>query len=146
VHPALWEHVVRSAGTDRVAAVTDAMAAAGMPDGEYHLGAMRVTVAEGVARLAAGSDGRAGAIAGSTATSDALFAKVVRHAAVPRAEALRRAVALTAGTPARALGLADVGAIATGRRADLVALDARDLSLRAVYRAGAPLEPVPLPR
>jgi N-acetylglucosamine-6-phosphate deacetylase len=135
VHPALWEHVVRSAGTGRVAAVTDAMAAAGMPDGEYHLGAMRVTVTGGVARLAASSDGRAGAIAGSTATTDALFAKVVRHAAVPREEALRRAVALTATTPARALGLGDVGAIAPGRRADLVVLDP-DLAVRAVYRAG----------
>jgi N-acetylglucosamine-6-phosphate deacetylase len=138
VHPALWEHVVRSAGTDRVAAVTDAMAAAGMPDGEYHLGAMRVTVAEGVARLAAGSDGRVGAIAGSTATTDALFAKVVRHAAVSRADALRRAVAMTAGTPARALGLADVGAIAPDRRADLVVLDP-ELQVRRVYRAGVPL-------
>jgi N-acetylglucosamine-6-phosphate deacetylase len=135
VHPALWEHVVRSAGTGRVAAVTDAMAAAGMPDGEYHLGAMRVTVADGVARLAAGSDGRAGAIAGSTATTDALFAKVVRHAAVPHEEALRRAVALTATSPARALGLADVGVIAPGRRADLVVLDT-GLKVREVYRAG----------
>jgi N-acetylglucosamine-6-phosphate deacetylase len=138
VHPALWEHVVRTAGTGRVAAVTDAMAAAGMPDGDYHLGAMRVTVAGGVARLAAGGDGRVGAIAGSTATTDTLFAKVVRHAAAPRAEALQRAVALTATTPAKALGLADVGAIVPGRRADLVVLDP-DLRVRAVYRAGMPL-------
>jgi N-acetylglucosamine-6-phosphate deacetylase len=140
VHPALWEHVVRSAGTGRVAAVTDAMAAAGMPDGDYHLGAMRVTVTEGVARLAAGSDGRAGAIAGSTATTDALFAKVVRHAAAPREDALRRAVALTATTPAHALGLADVGAITPGRRADLVVLDP-ELRLREVYRAGVRVTP-----
>jgi N-acetylglucosamine-6-phosphate deacetylase len=138
VHPALWEHVVRSAGVARVAAVTDAMAAAGMPDGDYHLGAMRVTVAEGVARLAAGGDGRVGAIAGSTATTDALFAKVVRHAAVPREDALCRAVALTATSPARALGLADVGLIAPGRRADLVVLDP-ELRVRQVYRAGRPL-------
>ena len=41
VHPALWEHVVRAAGAHRVAAVTDAMAAAGMPDGAYRLGATR---------------------------------------------------------------------------------------------------------
>jgi N-acetylglucosamine-6-phosphate deacetylase len=140
VHPALWEHVVRSAGTGRVAAVTDAMAAAGMPDGQYHLGAMRVVVTDGVARLAPGSDGRAGAIAGSTATTDALFAKVVRHAAVPRAEALRRAVALTSTTPARTLGLADVGSIAPGKRADLVVLDGT-LRVRKVYRAGHRLPP-----
>jgi N-acetylglucosamine-6-phosphate deacetylase len=137
VHPALWEHVVRSAGRDRVAAVTDAMAAAGMPDGHYHLGAMRVTVTDGVARLAADTDGRAGAIAGSTATADVLFANIVRHATAPREEALRRAVALTSTTPARALGLADMGAIAPNRRADLVALDATDLSVGTVYRAGA---------
>lgn len=144
VHPALWEHVVRSAGVERVAAVTDAMAAAGMPDGEYHLGAMRVTVAEGVARLAAGGDGRAGAIAGSTATADALFGKIVRHAALPWPDALARAAAMTASTPARALGLADVGTIAPGRRADLVVLDAR-LRVRGVYRAGVPVAPAPLP-
>jgi len=137
VHPALWEHVVRSAGAERVAAVTDAMAAAGMPDGEYHLGAMRVAVAGGVARLAPGRDGRAGAIAGSTATTDLLFAHVVRHAALPRPDALRRAVAMTSTTPARILGLADVGAIAPGRRADLVVLDA-ELRVREVYRAGVP--------
>jgi N-acetylglucosamine-6-phosphate deacetylase len=99
---------------------------------------MRVTVAEGVARLAAGSDGRAGAIAGSTATTDVLFAKVVRHAATPREDALLRAVALTATSPARALGLGDVGAIAPGLRADLVVLDP-ELRVRQVYRAGRPL-------
>jgi N-acetylglucosamine-6-phosphate deacetylase len=101
---------------------------------------MRVTVAEGVARLAAGSDGRAGAIAGSTATTDALFTKVVRHASVPRAEALQRAVALTATAPARALSLPDVGAIVAGKRADLVVLD-RELRVRQVYRAGTRVAP-----
>jgi N-acetylglucosamine-6-phosphate deacetylase len=139
VHPALWEHVLRSTGAGRVAAVTDAMAAAGMPDGEYHLGPLRVAVTDRVARVA-----DTGTIAGSTATTDALFANVVRHAALPRDEALARAVAMTAGTPARALGLADVGAIEPGRRADLVVLDP-DLHVRDVYRAGARLAPVPLP-
>ena len=62
----------------RVAAVTDAMAAAGMPDGGYRLGHLDVEVVDRVARLAGG-----GAIAGSTATADALFRNVVRHAAVP---------------------------------------------------------------
>ncbi|WP_308282786.1 N-acetylglucosamine-6-phosphate deacetylase [Pseudonocardia nigra] len=134
VHPALWDHVLRSTDGERVAAVTDAMAAAGMPDGEYRLGALGVTVTDRVARVADGS-AEGGPIAGSTATTDALFANIVRHAALPRDEALLRAVAMTATAPARALGLADVGEIAPGRRADLVVLDA-DLLVRDVYRAG----------
>ena len=58
VHPALWEHVVRAAGAHRVAAVTDAMAAAGMPDGAYRLGALDVEVVDRVARLAGGGGRR----------------------------------------------------------------------------------------
>jgi N-acetylglucosamine-6-phosphate deacetylase len=131
VHPALWDHVARVAD-QRVAAVTDAMAAAGMPDGDYLLGALNVTVEDRVARLAG-----EGTIAGSTATADELFANIVEHAALPRDDALLRAVAMTATTPARALGLADVGTIAPGKRADLVVLDA-SLRVLAVYRAGVP--------
>ena len=41
----------RAAGPGRLVLVTDAMAAAGMPDGSYRLGSMRVSVAGGVARL-----------------------------------------------------------------------------------------------
>ena len=130
VHPALWEHVLRAAGAGRVAAVTDAMAAAGMPDGEYHLGALRVAVRDRVARLPG-----TGTIAGSTATTDELFANIVRHAATSREEALLRAVAMTSTTPAKAMGLADVGAIEVGRRADLVVLTA-DLKVQEVYRRG----------
>jgi N-acetylglucosamine-6-phosphate deacetylase len=131
VHPALWEHAVRAAGSDRVAAVTDAMAAAGMPDGAYQLGHLDVEVTGRVARLAGG-----GAIAGSTATADCLFRNIVDQAAVARAEGVRRAVAMTATTPARALGLTDVGELAVGRRADAVGMDA-DLRVTGVYRAGA---------
>ncbi len=130
VHPALWELAVRAAGPGRVAAVTDAMAAAGMPDGDYRLGHLEVEVADRVARLAGG-----GAIAGSTATADVLFRNIVRAAAVPFADAVRRAVAMTATTPARALGLGDVGELTVGRRADLVGLSA-ELEVEAVYRAG----------
>ena len=42
----------RAAGPGRLVLITDAMAAAGMPDGRYRLGSMRVDVAGGVARLA----------------------------------------------------------------------------------------------
>nr|WP_222131864.1 N-acetylglucosamine-6-phosphate deacetylase [Pseudonocardia sp. C8] len=132
VHPALWDLVLATAGPGRVAAVTDAMVAAGMPDGCYRLGGLDVRVAGGVARLA----GR-GSIAGSTATGDALFRRIVANAP-DRATGLERAVALTSSTPASTLGLDDVGALEPGRRADLVVLTG-ELQVRAVYRRGRPV-------
>ncbi len=52
--------VARLLPSDRVILVTDAMAAAGMPDGNYELGSLSVTVSDGVARTDYGS------LAGST--------------------------------------------------------------------------------
>ena len=68
VDPALYRHVTRSVGPDRVSLITDAMAAAGMADGAYRLGPLAVDVVDGVARVA-GTD----TIAGSTATMDCVF-------------------------------------------------------------------------
>lgn len=129
VHPALWDLVLAAAGPTRVAAVSDAMVAAGMPDGRYQLGRLDVWVSDGVARLA----GR-GTIAGSTATSDALFRRIVAQAP-DRTSGLVRAVALTASTPASVLGL-DVGGLEPGRRADLVVLSP-ELQVREVWRRGS---------
>ncbi len=58
--------VFDAVGPDQIALVSDSMAAAGMDDGDYQLGALDVTVADGVARLAT-TDGSSGAIAGGTA-------------------------------------------------------------------------------
>jgi N-acetylglucosamine-6-phosphate deacetylase len=127
VDPALWEHVLGVAGPERVAAVTDATAAAGMPDGRHRLGPLEVEVRGGVARVAGTST-----LAGGTATSDVLFANLVGASKGPRASALRQ---VTATTPASVLGLTDVGRIEAGCRADLVLLDASS-QVRAVFRAG----------
>ncbi|MFI7596851.1 N-acetylglucosamine-6-phosphate deacetylase [Actinoplanes sp. NPDC049681] len=114
------------ATTYRSALVTDAMDAAGMPDGSYELGGQEVTVADRVARLA-----RDGSIAGSTLTMDAAFRQ-----AVGAGLDLPTAVAMASTTPARALGLGDqVGALEAGLRADLVVLSA-DLQVKRVMRAG----------
>jgi N-acetylglucosamine-6-phosphate deacetylase len=129
LHPALYRDVAHTAGPDRVALVTDAMVAAGMPDGGYHLGGLAVTVADGVARLA-GSE----TIAGSTATMDAIFRYAVANSALPVDLALLQAVRQTSVNPAAALGL-PVAGLATGRFADLVVLDA-NLGLRSVLARG----------
>jgi N-acetylglucosamine-6-phosphate deacetylase len=130
LHDATLRFAATVSGTGRAALVTDAMAATGMPDGAYELGGQSVTVAAGVARL---TDG--GAIAGSTLTMDAALRRAV-SAGLSIVDAVRAA----ATTPAATLGLPDVGAIAAGRRADLVALDG-DLGVLGVMRAGSWVAP-----
>ncbi|MFS0704061.1 N-acetylglucosamine-6-phosphate deacetylase [Cellulomonas sp. 179-A 9B4 NHS] len=127
--PATVRTVLELVGPDAVALVTDAMAAAGMPDGDYRLGPLAVRVVDGVARTV-GPDGAPGAIAGGVAH----LLDVVRHvvgAGVPLADAVRSA----ATTPAAVLGRADVGALVAGRRADLL-VTTDDLRPVAVARAG----------
>ncbi|GAB3156819.1 N-acetylglucosamine-6-phosphate deacetylase [Micromonospora sonneratiae] len=127
LHDGTLNLAVSAAGPERSALITDAMAAAGMPDGEYELGGQAVLVADGVARLA-----RDGAIAGSTLTMDAAFRR-----AVGAGVSIPDAVRMTSLTPARAVGLADrVGALVPGCRADLVVLD-DDLNVVRVMQAGA---------
>ena len=126
LHPGALAFAARAAGPDRTMLVTDAMDAAGMPDGQYELGGQEVVVADRVARLA-----RNGSIAGSTLTMD-----VALRNAVGAGITLPDAAAMAATTPARLLGLDDeVGALEAGLRADLVVLSA-DLEVKRVMRAG----------
>jgi N-acetylglucosamine-6-phosphate deacetylase len=133
LHPAVVRTAVAAAGADRVALVTDAMAATGAGDGDYLLGALAVRVEDGVARLVEG-----GAIAGSTLTMDRAFRFVV-EAGVP----VEDAVLMSSTNPARVLGLSDrVGSVAVGLDADLVVLDDR-LARTAVMSKGSWLDPPP---
>lgn len=113
------------AGPDAVALVTDAMAAAGMADGAYELGPMRVTVADGVARLTEG-----GSIAGGTYHLLDVVRETV-EAGVPLVDAVRAA----SWTPAGVLGLDDRGGLVAGLRADVVVTDG-DLRVSEVLRGG----------
>jgi N-acetylglucosamine-6-phosphate deacetylase len=132
VDPALYRHVTRTAGSDRVSLVTDAMAAAGMADGAYRIGPLDVDVAGGVAHLV-GTD----TIAGSTATMDRLFRFAVAgniRGGLPRDDAMQLAVVQTSVNPARALGLPSP-VLGPGSSADLVVLD-EALSVAAVLHRG----------
>lgn len=115
VHPAAMRLVRRAKGVEGFHLVTDAMAAAGMADGEYRLGGARVVVSDGRAVLAEGDS-----IAGSTLTMDVAFANVVSSLGLSVEEAVR----VTSRNPAALLGLGvRKGSIAAGFDADLVVLD-----------------------
>lgn len=121
-------------GDGNVVLITDAMSAAGMSDGEYRLGPMHVRVAGGVARIVS-EDGGEGAIAGGVAhLLDVLRCTV--QAGVP----LVRAVRAASLTGAQILRRDDIGALATGRRADVLVTDP-GLHPRRVLKGGLPARP-----
>ncbi|MFC9966727.1 N-acetylglucosamine-6-phosphate deacetylase [Nocardia ignorata] len=123
--------VFDTVGADQIALVSDAMAAAGMSDGDYRLGALDVQVRHGIARLATG-DGSPGAIAGGTATLLEVVRWSVEHAGIPLVDAVRAATR----TPARVLGLeAERGTLRAGARADVLVVD-RQWQVRRVFVAG----------
>jgi N-acetylglucosamine-6-phosphate deacetylase len=129
LHPATIKLAIDHLGAQRTALITDAMTAAGMPDGDYQLGERAVQVRGGLVRLAGlGPDA---SIAGSTLTMAAAFAFVAGVVGRPVAEVVQMASV----TPARVLGRDDIGVLAPGRRADLVVLDDA-LQVSRVMKAG----------
>ena len=78
LHDDIVRLIILCKGADRAIAITDAMEAAGMPDGEYSLGGQPVFVKEGAARLADGT------LAGSVLTmNEALYNLIHRYVADP---------------------------------------------------------------
>lgn len=123
--PATVRATIEVVGRDNAVLVTDSMAAAGMPDGEYVLGGRAVSVRDGVARLSGD-----GTLAGGTA-----FLLDVVRTSVAGGVPLVDAVHLAATGPAAVLGRTDIGSLAVDAAADIVVTDA-DLTVRRVYRHG----------
>ena len=155
--PEIVRMVFNLVGPGSIALITDAMAAAGMSDGHYTLGSLDVLVQDGVARLApapapapAPAAGAADAAAGeepaAIAGATSFLLENVRRCVewgIPLADA----VAAASSTPARLMGLnevgkdqqgrARVGAIRVGYRADVL-VATEELELLQAYRAGTP--------
>jgi N-acetylglucosamine-6-phosphate deacetylase len=90
------------AATGRIVLVTDALAAAGMGDGEWQMGPVPVTVHDGVART------HEGALAGSVLTMPAAIREFVRiGASVPEALYAAARKSLDPGSPADVVVLDD---------------------------------------
>src|SRR5699024_3533239 len=120
-------HVFSIAAEDTVVLVTDAMAAAGMPEGQYRLGALDVTVEAGVATLTG-----AGAIAGGTAH----LLDVLRFAVLEAGVDLVQAVRAASSVPAALRGRQDRTDSVAARRRAAVVLAEPQLNPVSVLRAG----------
>jgi N-acetylglucosamine-6-phosphate deacetylase len=125
VHPALVRLFWKAKGRERAILVTDGISATGMPEGEYQLGGMTVTV----------KDGRCthdGVLAGSVLTLDG----AVRNFRAFTAASLADTVALVTANPAALTGAESAhGALAAGRPADITVL-APSGEVAAVYLRG----------
>lgn len=127
VDPVAMRLLYRAKGAGGIRLVTDAMAAAGMPDGAYELGGRAVKVAGGKVVLASGET-----LAGSTLTMEAAVQNAVRWLGL----SIEEAVLMASTNSARLLGLgARKGAIAEGLDADLLVLD-EQLSVKATMVSG----------
>jgi N-acetylglucosamine-6-phosphate deacetylase len=109
--PAIVALVAAAKGAEHTVLITDALAATGMPDGRYHLGAIEVDVKDG--KCMAG-----GTLAGSVLTLD----KAVRNLALFARWTLGEAVAAASRNPARVGRIVNKGVLAAGADADFVVL------------------------
>ncbi|WP_337746522.1 N-acetylglucosamine-6-phosphate deacetylase [Victivallis vadensis] len=126
--PEMVELIFRTAGPERVMLITDAMRAAGMPDGEYTLGELPVTVSGRRATLANG------AVSGSTLRFHEALRNVRDWTGLPLGELVR----CCGSNQAESLGIPGIGRLEPGFRADLVRLSP-ELTPEAVWIGGRPV-------
>lgn len=119
VHPAAMKLLTKVKDSSGVVLVTDAIRAAGMPDGKYKLGKRNVIVKNGVSRL------ESGGLAGSTLMMDKAVRNMVNLVGASLQEAVMRATI----NPAKVVGVDNrKGSLEQGMDADFVILD-RDLNV-----------------
>ena len=111
-HPSTLTMMWRAA-PDRFVAITDAMAAVGMPDGEYTIGSVGVTLDEGAVR---NTDG---VLAGAASLLDRNLRVLMETTGATLAEA----IATVTFNPSEAIRRWDLGRLRRGARGDLTLLN-----------------------
>ncbi len=125
LNPATLRLLLKVKGWDRVAAITDSIMAAGLPDGQYKLGVNDVTVKNGDARLTHGD-----ARAGSTLTQ----ARSVKNLLAFTGKPLETITGLLTKNPAALLGLSGQGSLTPGSYADITAVTREGDILATIVR------------
>lgn len=129
VHPAVIRLLVKLVGAERVLAITDAMRAAGLANGEFGMGDIEVVVKDGIAR------DRYGSLAGSTLTMAQALRNMMKFCDLSLAEVLP----MVTRVPARAIGMyPGKGSLQVGADADIVIWD-EDTGVRATLIGGEPV-------
>ena len=130
VDPAAVNIWWRCKGPERAILITDAMSAAGMPDGVYKLGELDVQVKGGKAVIDENT------LAGSTLTLN----RGVKNFAAFTGAPLDQAARLASRNPARMTGFDnEVGALAKGRKADITVLSEKN-EVVETFLHGTPVE------
>lgn len=120
--PAVVQLFLRAKRPERAVLITDAISAAGMPDGHYLLGPIEVEVKDG--KCTSG-----GSLAGSVLTMD----RAVRNVTQFSHWSLKNSVRAATLNAARAAGtISDQGILAAGARANFVVLNDRGEVLKTV--------------
>jgi N-acetylglucosamine-6-phosphate deacetylase len=115
----------KAKGEERAILITDAMAATGMPDGNYKLGELDVRVKDGVCLIGENT------LAGSTLTLD----RGVKNFAEVTGATIDQVAQLVSRNPARMTGFADVvGSLAVGRSADIAVLSSSNEVVETILR------------
>lgn len=124
--PHIVRLAIRAKGPDRVALITDAFSATGLPEGTHTLGPHQVTVEGPLCTLANGT------IAGSILTMNFAVRNAIQFAGVSLVEAVHMASQI----PAQVAGCADrKGSLLAGKDADVTLLDP-DFECRATWTRG----------
>jgi N-acetylglucosamine-6-phosphate deacetylase len=101
---------LRAKGEERAILVTDGISASGMPDANYLLGELEVTVKDDRCLLTGDLANGVQTLAGSVLTMDRAVANLQRFSGATLATAVR----LASRNPARMLGLGEIGEVAVG--------------------------------